>query len=384
MIPPFLLLVRYSCAYLRHQFAQTIAPRYLHICQIRGFRRPSTRIREPAAAALPSLLTLSRHRLRLRHTVLCDLTRRALAGEEVAQYDGAYKVTKGLFKKYGGERVIDTPITEMGFAGIATGAAMNGTRPIVEFMTWNFAMQAIDQIINSAAKQLYMSAGDIHVPIVFRGPNGAAAGVAAQHSQDFSAWYSSVPGLKVFAPYDAEDARGMLKAAVRDNNPIILLENELQYGTTFSLSAAAQSPDFTIPFGKVHIARPGTDVTITAFSRMVGVALQAAETLQAEHGISAEVVNLRSLRPLDRAGIVASVRKTSRIVSVEEGWPQCGIGAEIGAILYEEAFDALDAPLERVTGVDVPMPYAINLEKAALPNVSHIVKSALRACYRKK
>lgn len=307
-----------------------------------------------------------------------------IMGEEVGQYQGAYKVTKGLFQKWGPGRVIDTPITEMGFAGLGVGAAMNGTRPIIEFMTWNFALQAIDHIINSGAKQLYMSAGDINVPIVFRGTNGAAAGVAAQHSQDFAAWYSSVPGLKVVSPWNCDDARGMMKAAIRDNNPVVVLENELLYGQSFKLSPEAQSADFTIPFGKLKVERAGTDVTITAFSRMVGAALEAADKLAAEHGISAEVLNLRSLRPLDRDGIIASVRKTSRLVSVEEGWPQCGIGAELGAICYEECFDALDAPVERVTGVDVPMPYAINLEKAALPHVHHIVNAALKACYRKK
>ena len=280
-----------------------------------------------------------------------------IIGEEVAQYQGAYKITKGLWQKYGGDRVIDTPITEMGFAGIATGAAMNGLRPVVEFMTWNFAMQAIDQIINSAAKQLYMSAGDINVPIVFRGPNGAAAGVAAQHSQDFSAWYASVPGLKVFAPWSAEDARGMMKAAIRDPNPVCILENELLYGQAFPVSPAAQSADFTIPFGKAKVERAGTDVTIVAFSRMVGVALDAAKELEGR-GVSAEVINLRCLRPLDRDSVVASVKKTGRLVTVEEGWPTCGIGAELGAVMYEEAFDWLDAPVERVTGVDVPMPYA--------------------------
>jgi len=302
-------------------------------------------------------------------------------GEEVAQYQGAYKITKGLWQKYGGERVVDTPITEMGFAGLATGAAMNGLRPVVEFMTWNFAMQAIDQIINSAAKQLYMSAGDINVPIVFRGPNGAAAGVAAQHSQDFSAWYMSVPGLKVVAPWSAEDARGMIKAAIRDPNPVCVLENELLYGQAFPVSPAAQSPDFVIPFGKAKIERAGTDVTIVAFSRMVGVALEAAKELEGR-GVSAEIVNLRSLRPLDRDTIVASVKKTGRLVTVEEGWPTCGVGAELGAIVYEEAFDWLDAPVERVTGVDVPMPYAINLEKAALPATKDIVDMALKACFR--
>lgn len=305
-----------------------------------------------------------------------------IIGEEVAQYNGAYKVTKGLWAKYGERRVIDTPITEMGFAGLACGAAYNGLRPVVEFMTWNFAMQAIDHIINSAAKQLYMSAGDINVPIVFRGPNGAAAGVAAQHSQDFAAWYSSVPGLKVFSPWSAEDARGMMKAAIRDPNPVIVLENELMYGQTFAMSPEAQGKDFTVPFGKAKVERAGTDVTIATFSRMVGVALEAAKELQEKHGVSVEVLNLRCLRPLDREALVASVKKTSRLVTVEEGWPQSGVGAELGAVVYEEAFDFLDAPVERVTGVDVPMPYAINLEKAALPQQFDIVNSCLKACYR--
>ncbi len=251
-------------------------------------------------------------------------------------------------------------------------------------MTWNFALQAIDQIINSAAKQLYMSAGDISVPIVFRGPNGAAAGVAAQHSQDFAAWYMSIPGLKVVSPYSAEDARGLVKAAIRDDNPVCILENELMYGTTMPVSKEAMDKDFLIPFGKLKVEREGKDVTIVTFSRMVGYALQAAEKLQAEHGISAEVLNLRSLRPLDRDGIVASVKKTHRCVTLEEGWSTCGVGAEVGALLMEEAFDDLDAPVERVTGADVPMPYAINLEKAALPQVDDVVAATLRTCYRGK
>jgi pyruvate dehydrogenase E1 component beta subunit len=275
------------------------------------------------------------------------------------------------------------PTTRAGFAGLATGAAYNGLRPIVEFMTWNFAMQAIDQIINSAGKQLYMSAGDINVPIVFRGPNGAAAGVAAQHSQDFAAWYMSVPGLKVVSPYSCDDARGLVKSAIRDNNPVCILENELLYGTTMKLSQEAMSSDFLIPIGKSKIERVGTDVTIVTFSRMVGYALQAAEKLAAE-GISAEVINLRTLRPLDRDSIIASVKKTHRCVTVEEGWPTCGVGAEIGAILYEECFDDLDAPLERIAGADVPMPYAINLERAALPQVDDIVTAVKRSCYRGK
>lgn len=305
-------------------------------------------------------------------------------GEEVAQYNGAYKVTKGLWAKYGSDRMIDTPITEMGFAGLAVGAAINGTRPIVEFMTWNFAMQAIDQIINSAGKGLYMSAGDINCPIVFRGPNGAAAGVAAQHSQDFAAWYMSVPGLKVVSPWNCEDARGLIKAAIRDDNPVCVLENELMYGQTFAVSEEALSKDFVIPFGKAKVERAGTDVTLTAHSRMVGTALEAAAVLAKDHGINAEVLNLRSLRPLDRESIVASVRKTSRLVTCEEGWPTCGVGAELAAVINEECWDALDAPVERITGVDVPMPYAINLEKAALPQVQNIVNAALRACYRGK
>lgn len=343
-----------------------------------------------AAAAKRALSTLTPETMTVREAINSAIDEEMerdysvfLMGEEVGQYQGAYKISKGLWQKYGGDRVIDTPITEMGFAGIAVGAAMNGCRPILEFMTWNFALQAIDHIINSGAKQLYMSAGDINVPIVFRGPNGAAAGVAAQHSQDFSAWYSSVPGLKVVSPWNAEDARGLMKAAIRDNNPVCVLENELMYGQSFKLTDEARSSDFVIPIGKAKIERPGTDVTITAFSRMVGVALEAAEVLAAK-GISAEVINLRSLRPLDRETIVNSVRKTSRIVSVEEGWSQCGIGAEIGAIVCEEAFDALDAPVERITGVDVPMAYAINLEKASLPQVQNIVNACERTLYRKR
>jgi len=301
-----------------------------------------------------------------------------IIGEEVAQYNGAYKVTKGLFAKYGGKRVVDTPITEMGFAGLATGAAYKGLRPVVEFMTFNFSMQAIDQVINSAAKQFYMTGGDMTVPIVFRGPNGAAAGVSAQHSQCFAAWYSSVPGLKVVAPWSSEDARGLMKAAIRDENPVIILENELLYGTSFPLTDEAQDKDFLIPFGKAKIEKEGTDVSIVTFSKMVGYALEVAENLKKE-GISVEVINLRSLRPLDREAIVKTVKKTNRLVTVEEGWPQCGIGAEIAAIIMEsEAFDYLDAPVERITGADVPMPYAINLEKAALPQIEDITRAVKR------
>lgn len=306
-----------------------------------------------------------------------------LMGEEVAQYQGAYKVSKGLFQKYGARRVIDTPITEMGFTGLACGAAYKGLRPIVEFMTYNFSMQAIDHVVNSAAKQYYMTGGDINVPIVFRGPNGSASGVAAQHSQDFSAWYSSVPGLKVVSPWSSEDARGLTKAAIRDDNPVVILENELLYGTPFPVSDAAQDKDFVIPIGQAKVEKEGKDVSIITFSKMVGVSLELAKKLEAD-GISVEVINLRTLRPLDRDAIIATAKKTGRVVSVEEGWAQCGIGAEIAGILMEsEAFDYLDAPMERITGADVPMPYAIPLEKAALPSTDDI-EAAVRRTLSKK
>ncbi|CAF1699547.1 hypothetical protein HID58_051646 [Brassica napus] len=304
-------------------------------------------------------------------------------GEEVGQYQGAYKITKGLLEKYGPERVYDTPITEAGFTGIGVGAAYAGLKPVVEFMTFNFSMQAIDHIINSAAKSNYMSAGQINVPIVFRGPNGAAAGVGAQHSQCYAAWYASVPGLKVLAPYSAEDARGLLKAAIRDPDPVVFLENELLYGESFPISEEALDSSFCLPIGKAKIEREGKDVTITTFSKMVGFVLKAAEKL-AEEGISAEVINLRSIRPLDRATINASVRKTSRLVTVEEGFPQHGVCAEICASVVEESFSYLDAPVERIAGADVPMPYAANLERLALPQVEDIVRAAKRACYRSK
>tara|TARA_B110000977_G_scaffold192762_2_gene266735 strand:- start:44934 stop:46355 length:1422 start_codon:yes stop_codon:yes gene_type:complete len=302
-------------------------------------------------------------------------------GEEVGDYQGAYKITKGLIQRFGPERVRDTPITEAGFTGLACGAAFMGLKPIVEFMTFNFSMQAIDHIVNTAAKTLYMSAGTISCPIVFRGPNGAAAGVGAQHSQCFAAWYMSIPGLKVVAPYDAEDARGLLKAAIRDPDPVVFLENELLYGESFPISKEALSPDFVVPIGKALVMRPGTDVTLVSFSKMVGFCNQAAEEL-AKEGISAEVINLRSLRPLDRDAIAASARKTNRVVVVEEGWPQAGVGAEISAMVNEDAFDYLDAPVERITGVDIPMPYAANLEQLALPKVHDIVRVAKRVCYR--
>ncbi|KAL3771543.1 hypothetical protein ACHAWU_003718 [Discostella pseudostelligera] len=305
-----------------------------------------------------------------------------ILGEEVAQYQGAYKVTKGLFQKYGSKRVIDTPITEMGFTGMAIGAAYKDLRPIVEFMTWNFSMQAIDQIVNSAAKQYYMSAGDIACPIVFRGPNGNAAGTSAQHSQCFAAWYSSVPGLKVVAPYNSEDARGLTKAAIRDNNPVVILEHELMYGVSFPVSDEVLKSDFVIPIGKAKIEREGTDVTIVTFSKMVGLALEAAEVLSAS-GTSCEVINLRSIRPIDRDTIINSVKKTGRIVSIETGWPQCGIGSEIAAIMMEsDAFNWLDAPMERITGADVPMPYATDLENAALPQVEDVVATVNRLTKR--
>jgi pyruvate dehydrogenase E1 component beta subunit len=292
-----------------------------------------------------------------------------LIGEEVAQYQGAYKISLGLLDEFGPKRVIDTPITEHGFTGMAVGAALNGLRPIVEFMTFNFAMQAMDQIVNSAAKTLYMSGGQMGCPIVFRGPNGAAARVGAQHSQCYASWYAHVPGLKVVSPWSSADAKGLLRSAIRDPNPVIVLENEILYGQTFDCPT---DPDFTVPIGKAKIERYGSHVTIAAFSLMVGVALKAAEALAAE-GIEAEVINLRSLRPMDTDTIVASVKKTSRLVTVEEGWPSAGIGAEIAMRVIENAFDWLDAPPVRVCGKDVPLPYAVNLEKLALPQPEWIV-----------
>ncbi|MDB5471388.1 MAG: pyruvate dehydrogenase subunit beta [Caulobacter sp.] len=301
-----------------------------------------------------------------------------LMGEEVAQYQGAYKVSRELLQEFGDRRVIDTPITEHGFAGLGVGAAMAGLKPIVEFMTWNFAMQAIDQIINSAAKTLYMSGGQIKSSIVFRGPNGAAARVGAQHSQDYSAWYGQVPGLKVVAPYDAADAKGLLKAAIRDPNPVVFLEHEMMYGVEFDIPDVE---DWIVPIGKAKVRREGSDVTITAHSRMVGLALKAAEELAAE-GIEAEVIDLRTIRPLDHETIVESVRKTNRIVCVEEGWGPMGVGAEIVARVIEHAFDYLDAPPLRVHQEDVPLPYAANLEVLSLPSVEKIVKAAKAVSYK--
>eukprot|EP00817_Percolomonadidae_sp_ATCC50343_P005825 CAMPEP_0117432456 /NCGR_PEP_ID=MMETSP0758-20121206/11940_1 /TAXON_ID=63605 /ORGANISM="Percolomonas cosmopolitus, Strain AE-1 (ATCC 50343)" /LENGTH=353 /DNA_ID=CAMNT_0005222383 /DNA_START=48 /DNA_END=1105 /DNA_ORIENTATION=- len=294
-----------------------------------------------------------------------------LMGEEVAKYDGAYKVSKGLHSKFEPERILDTPITEMGFAGVAVGAGLMGSRPICEFMTWNFSLQAIDHVINSCAKAHYMSGGQLKCPIVFRGPNGAAAAVGAQHSQDFAAWYSSVPGLKVIAPYSAEDAKGLLKSAIRDDNPVVCLENEILYGKEFDVSDDVLKDDFTVPIGKAKIEREGTDITLVGYSRILDVFLEAADILKKEDNISCEIINLRSLRPLDMDTVIKSVKKTHRLVTGEEGWPQSGIGAEISAQLSEsDAFDYLDAPVVRVHGADVPTPYAVNLEVKSLPEVS--------------
>lgn len=297
-------------------------------------------------------------------------------GEEVAEYQGAYKVTQGLLEEFSAKRVIDTPITEHGFAGLGVGAAFGDLRPIIEFMTFNFSMQAIDHIINSAAKTLYMSGGQMGCPIVFRGPNGAASRVAAQHSQCYASWYAHCPGLKVVSPWSAADAKGLLKAAIRDPNPVIFLENEVMYGQSFDVP---DDDDWLVPIGKANIVRSGTDITITAFSIMVGRALQAADLL-AEHGISAEVIDLRTIRPLDSDTIVESVKKTSRLITCEEGFPFAGVGAEIAMQVMEQAFDWLDAPIARVTGKDVPMPYAENLEKLALPQVEDIVATAQAVC----
>lgn len=300
-------------------------------------------------------------------------------GEEVAEYNGAYKVTKGLLDMFGPKRVLDTPITEHGFSGVGVGAAFMGLRPIVEFMTFNFAMQAIDQIVNSAAKTLYMSGGQMGCPIVFRGPNGAAARVGAQHSQCFASWYAHCPGLKVISPYDSASAKGLLKAAIRDPNPIIFLENELLYGESFPVP---DDEDYILPIGKAAIVRPGKDVTITAFSRMVKLALEAAEKLK-DKNIDVEVIDLRTLRPLDHTTILQSVKRTNRLVTVEEGWPYAGVNAEIATFVMEEAFDYLDAPVTRVNGKDVPLPYAANLEKLALPQVDDIIQAVEKVTYYK-
>ena len=301
-----------------------------------------------------------------------------LMGEEVAQYQGAYKVSQGLLEEFGERRVIDTPITEQGFTGLGIGAAFGGLKPIVEFMTFNFAMQAMDQLVNSAAKTLYMSGGQMGCSIVFRGPNGPAARVAAQHSQDYSSWYAHIPGLKVISPYFAADAKGLLKAAIRDPNPVIFLENEIVYGRSFPVP---KLDDFVLPIGKARIVRQGTDVTLVSHSISVGLIMEAAEAL-AKEGIEAELIDLRTLRPLDTATVIESVKKTNRIVTVEQGWPVCSIGAEISAVVVDEAFDYLDAPPMRIAGKDVPMPYAANLERLALPTVEDVIAAAKAVCYR--
>jgi len=340
----------------------------------------SSLVRDKLGCAKFSTTTVSRAQLTVRdalNTALDEEMERDdkvfLMGEEVAQYDGAYKVSRGLWKKYGDRRVIDTPITEMGFAGLATGAAFAGLRPVCEFMTFNFAMQAIDHIINSAAKTFYMSAGQVAVPIVFRGPNGAAAGVAAQHSQCYAAWYAHCPGLKVVSPYSAEDCRGLLKAAIRDPDPVVFLENEILYGVPFQVSDEVLGKDFLIPLGKAKIEKAGDRITIVAHSKAVGTSLEAAMELSAA-GIEAEVINLRSIRPLDMETIIQSVTKTNHLITVEQGWPAHGIGAETCARISESvAFDYLDAPVIRVTGADVPMPYAKSLEENALPKAKDVV-----------
>jgi len=350
---------------------------------------PKTALAEPAArpaVAEPDVpegteMVTMTMREALRDAMAEELRRDGdvfVMGEEVAEYQGAYKVTQGLLQEFGARRVIDTPITEHAFAGIGIGAAFAGLRPIIEFMTWNFAMQAIDQVINSAAKQLYMSGGQVHAPIVFRGPNGAAARVGAQHSQDYSAWYSHVPGLYVVAPFSAADAKGLLKASIRSNNPVVFLENEILYGST---GLVPKVDDYVLPIGKARVVRSGKDVTIVSFSMGMRYATQATEKLVAA-GVDVELIDLRTLRPMDSATVIESVKKTGRLVTVEEGWPQGGIGAELAARAVTEAFDYLDAPPTRVTGKDVPMPYAANLEKLALPSVDDVIAAVNAVTYR--
>jgi pyruvate dehydrogenase E1 component beta subunit len=360
---------------------QAPSPRELHA-------RPAVAIeqrqaRAPAETDLPAGVEMVKITVRdaLRDAMAEEMRRDEsvfLMGEEVAEYQGAYKVSRDLLQEFGARRVVDTPITEHGFAGLGVGASMAGLKPIVEFMTWNFAMQAIDQIVNSAAKSRYMSGGQISCPVVFRGPNGAAARVAAQHSQDYSAWYAHVPGLTVIAPYDAADAKGLLKAAIRSPDPVVFLEHEMLYGVEFEIPKVE---DWIVPIGKARVRRAGLDVTICAHSRMVGHALKAAELL-ADEGIDAEVIDLRTLRPLDSATIVESVKKTNRLVTVEEGWGPMGVGAEVCARVMLEAFDYLDAPPTRVHQADAPLPYAANLEKLALPQVEDVVEAVKAVCYR--
>ena len=369
--------------------AESAAPAAVEPAKAKAPAPPKTALAEPAArpaVAEPDVpegtdLVTMTMREALRDAMAEEMRRDGdvfIIGEEVAEYQGAYKVTQGLLQEFGARRVIDTPITEHAFTGLGVGAALAGLKPIVEFMTFNFAMQAIDQIINSAAKTLYMSGGQLGAPIVFRGPNGAAARVGAQHSQDFAAWYSQVPGLKVVSPYTASDAKGLLKSAIRDPNPVIFLENEILYGQSFPVP---KLDDFTVPIGKARIHREGKDVTIVSFSIGMTYALKAAQELEKE-GIQAEVIDLRTIRPLDTDTIVASVMKTGRCVTVEEGYPQSGVGAEVAMRIMENAFDYLDAPVVRVTGKDVPMPYAANLEKLALPSVAEVVQAAKAVCYR--
>jgi pyruvate dehydrogenase E1 component beta subunit len=343
--------------------------------------KPATQLPEPIEVPPGTAMVTMTVREALRDAMAEEMRRDPdvfVIGEEVAEYQGAYKVTQGLLQEFGDRRVIDTPITEHGFTGVGVGAAMMGLRPIVEFMTWNFAMQGIDHIINSAAKTLYMSGGQMGCPIVFRGPNGAAARVGAQHSQDYTAWYSHVPGLKVIAPFSAADFKGLLKSAIRDPNPIVFLENEILYGQS---SEVPKLDDYLVPIGRARIARPGSDVTLVSWSIGMTYALKAAAELEKE-GIQAEVIDLRTIRPMDSDTIVASVMRTGRCVTIEEGWAQSGVGAEIIARLMEQAFDYLDAPVIRVTGKDVPMPYAANLEKLALPSVAEVVAAAKTALYR--
>ena len=353
------------------------APAEVSDKQVESKEAPATRAQEEAESPASSITVREALRDAMAEEMRAD-DRVFVMGEEVAQYQGAYKVTQGLLEEFGDKRVIDTPITEYGFAGIGTGAAMGGLRPIVEFMTFNFAMQAIDHIVNSAAKTNYMSGGQMRCPVVFRGPNGAASRVAAQHSQNFSPWYASVPGLIVIAPYFADDAKGLLKAAIRSEDPVVFLENELVYGRSFPMP---DGDDHVVPIGKARVVREGSHATIVSYSIGVGLALEAAETLAGE-GIDAEVIDLRTLRPLDREAVLASLAKTNRLVVAEEGWPTCSIASEIVALCMEEGFDDLDAPVLRVCNEDVPLPYAANLEKAALINAERIVEAVRKVCYR--
>lgn len=335
------------------------------------------------ATPIPEEITVRQALNTVLHQEFERDSRFILMGEEVADYQGAYKISKDMVQKFGSDRVIDTPITEMGFTGMAVGAALNGVLPVVEFMSFNFSMQSMDQIINSAGKLLYMSGGKINVPITFRGTNGAAKAVGAQHSQCFAAWYGSVPGLKVAAVYDAQDALGLLRESMRNPDPCVVLENELLYGSTFAVPEEARDPDYCLPVGKAHIRRAGTDITIVAHGRMVENADACAAALEKE-GVSAEVINLRWIRPLDRDTVINSVKKTHRLVTVEEGWPQHGVGAELCALMMEsEAFDYLDAPVERVCATDVPMPYCVDLEDMVLPKPEDVLSAARRALYRK-